>query len=114
MTTPWDALLRHRPVAQFDQCQEDPALLKTSKAARVRELLRQKGPMSAAEICMEVDYPNTGLVSASMKHDIAIGRLSLTNGLYAVNPDYDANLHRSIKRARALLRKHGYTVEMQS
>lgn len=112
IATPWDALMRStRPAAQFNRCADTPAPPPTTKAARVRELLRQNGPMSAAAICLEVEYPNTGLVSASLKHDIAIGRISCSDGLYSINPEYDAELHRRIALAKALLRRYGYTVE---
>jgi len=109
--TPWDALLRcSRPTAQFNRGAEPATPRPKTKVARVRELLRQNGEMSAASICMEVEYPNTGLLALSLKHDIAMGRFIFSDGLYSVNLGYDADLHLKIKRAKALLCRHGYTV----
>jgi hypothetical protein len=110
--SPWDTLLRSSTRSAFDRCADlsvqYPIL---GKAERVRRLLANRGPMSAAAICIEVEYPNTGLVSASLKHDLAIGRITCTNGLYEINPDYDAELHERIKQAKSLLARHGYSVK---
>lgn len=113
--TPWDVLLRPRACAAFTRCAEPSTTgLALSKAEQVRQLLARNGPLSAAAICLEVEYPNTGLVSASLKHDLAIGRITCIEGLYNFNADYDAKLHERLKQAKALLRRHGYAVRRQS
>lgn len=111
MASPWDMLLRCKSNAvRFDRSTDADALPASTKASRVRELLRQNGPMSAAAICMEVEYPNTGLVSASLKYDVASGRITFFDGKYELNPAWDEDLHRRINGAKTLLKRHGFSV----
>lgn len=109
--TPWDALLvpRSAPVA-FDRCTEGSVPVGTSKTAQIRALLRI-GPMNAAAICMEVDIRSTGLVWALLKHDMAMGRVRCVNGMYEMCSEFEQDLQRRIREAKALLLAQGYTVE---
>ncbi|UUZ68051.1 hypothetical protein LP416_27690 [Polaromonas sp. P2-4] len=106
--TPWDALLRSHRKVQFRDA-EERAESGTSKAGQVRALLRREGrPMTASEICMEVDITSTALVMPVLKHDIAIGRIHLAAGLYTISSSFDEQLQADIGRAVALLKRNGY------
>ncbi len=111
--TPWDALLQRRsPPSPFDRSPAEPAISGTSKTAQIRALLRV-GPMSASDICMELDLRSTGLVGALLKHDIAVGRVRSVDGLYELCSEFEQDLIKRIREARALLLSHGYKVEKQ-
>lgn len=109
-TTPWDALLqRQTPAAPFTRDGEPP-VASTSKTGQIRALLKA-GPLSAAAICMEVDVRSTGLVWALLKHDIAMGRVDVEDGIYSLSCEHEQQLQQRIREARALLRFNGYRVE---
>lgn len=109
--TPWDALLLRKSRAEpFQREQAAAANDGTSKAGQIRLLLRS-GPMSAAAICMDVDIKSTGLVSAVLKHDLAMGRIRCANGMYELCDEFEQDLQRRIKAAKALLVDQGYRVE---
>lgn len=109
--TPWDALLlrKSRP-EPFNSESAAAAAEITSKAGQVRDLLRA-GPMSAAAICMDVDIRSTSLVGAVLKHDIAMGRVRFVNGMYELVSEFEQDLQRRVREAKALLLAQGYRVE---
>lgn len=109
--TPWDALLlRQTRPEPFDRDPEAPAVENsTSKAGQIRNLLRS-GPMSAAAICMDVDIRSTSLVGAVLKHDLAMGRIRYVNGMYELASEFERELRRRIREAKALLLSQGYRV----
>lgn len=109
--TPWDALLHVRHQVAFERCQPEPSGQTVSKAGQIRELLRRNGPMSAGSICMDVDIMNSGLVSAVLKHDMALGRVRLVGHLYSLDPSFDDAQQREISQAVRLLKRAGYRVE---
>lgn len=81
-----------------------------SKTEAIRRLLRTAGPMTSARICLEVDLPNTGRVSALLKADLRCGRVALRCGRFEWNRNYDEALAVDLQDAVRLLRRHGYKV----
>ena len=111
--SPWAALL-NPPIRRTTFNRLAPTLIKPTKIEWVRALLRTQGPLTAQQICLEVDYPHTSLVSASLKGDLAKGRIELRNGRYHYNHQFDDQLADELAQAAELLRRHGYEVRRKS
>lgn len=88
--------------------QNDPK--PTSKTERMRNYLRQHGSASAATLADEADVPQTALVGALLKGDMARGSVFHRGNRYHWNHQFDADLHKQLSKAAALLRANGYTV----
>lgn len=112
IASPWDALLRGPRRASVTSPPEDPRA--ESKAGQVRRLLRERGPMTALEICMDVDIKSTALVMPVLKHDLAIGRIRCAGGRYELAPEFDDQLRAEISHAVALLKRNGYDVRKRA
>lgn len=110
--SPWDALLRRPKRASVTSPPEDPRA--QSKAGQVRRLLRERGPMTALQICMDVDIKSTALVMPVLKHDLAIGRIRCAGGHYELVAEFDEQLQADIGRAVALLKRNGYDVRKRA
>lgn len=82
-----------------------------SRTERIRELLRQRGPLSSAAIATELDLSTQGLVGALLKADLHAGRAFHQGGLYHWDHAFDEQLQREIAEAIHLLKKNGYSVE---
>lgn len=85
-----------------------------SRSERIRELLRERGPLDSHDICENVDFdlePKT--VSALLKADLLTGRVLRRDGRYEWNAEYSAKLGRQLSEAVKLLRRHGYLVQKQ-
>lgn len=81
-----------------------------TKTERLRTYLRQKGRATAADLAIEADLDNTGLVWALLKGDIAKGAIE-RNGLhYTWNEAYDDQEHEELKAAIRRVRAAGYLV----
>ena len=80
--------------------------------ARIRELVRQHGPLSSLSIAatLEIDG-SSGLVYALLKNDLQKGQVEFSDGKFYWNHDYDAGLAKRISQAAALLKRHGYRVK---
>lgn len=81
-----------------------------SKTEIMRVFLRRHGSASSATLADEADVPGHGLVGALLKGDIAKGSVFHRDGRYHWNPQFDADLHRQLMDAKALLTRHGYEV----
>lgn len=81
-----------------------------TKTERMRNYLRQHGSASAATLADEADVPQTALVAALLKGDMARGSVFYRGKQYHWNHQFDAELHEQLSKAAALLRAHGYTV----
>lgn len=106
--TPWDALLRNTRRVVFAPPAEEAK--GETKAGKVRRLLRERGPLTAAEICMEVDIASTALVMPVLKHDLTRGAIVQNAGRDEWNPAFDEQLQADISQAVALLKRNGYEV----
>lgn len=100
-----------RPVWPFRSTAAAAEPAATSRTESIRQLLRQGGPMRAQRIATELDLPQTALVGALLKADLARGRVRLCNGIYEWNHDHDDALARELSAAARLLRRHGYRVQ---
>ena len=115
-TSPWASLLDRQPTpAPCNRLPTDPQDPQTpskalTKIDQVRHLLRTRGPMTAAQICRFVDLNRTALVSATLKNDVAKGRVRLRAGRYHYNDDFDDQLAGEIADAIRLLTRQGYQV----
>lgn len=105
------ATLSGRRAWPFAIEEQPPEDTKVSKTERMRIYLRQHGPTTAAELAMEADVPQTGLVGALFKGDLARGSVYKVGHRYHWNPQFDTALHQRLKEAAALLRAHGYHVK---
>lgn len=88
----------------------EPDQRPASKTERMRHYLRTQGSATAADLAMEADLENTGLVSALLAGDIAKGRLFMRSSKYHWNPQHDEQLQTQLDAAVTLLKRHGYKV----
>ena len=79
-----------------------------TRVARLRDALAD-GPMTPVEMA-ELIGRGRDVIHGLMKHDRVKGRVLWDGARYSLNPDYDDALADQIKRAAALLMRHGYTV----
>lgn len=112
LASPWNALLRGPKPATFTSQLDEPR--PDSKAGQVRRLLRERGAMTALQICQEVDIKSTALVMPVLKHDLAIGRIRRIGGRYELVDEFDKNLRDEITRAVALLKRNDYEVRKRA
>lgn len=82
-----------------------------TRLGRIRDLLRDHGPLPAANIAVQTDLQHTSLVGALLKNDLHQGRVTLRAGRYHWNHSFDEAQAQRIKAAAQLLRRHGYTVK---
>ncbi len=82
-----------------------------SKAGVMREALRDRN-MTAQELALVACLPNTGLVNSLLRYDIDRGRVLLSDGVYCLDQSYDGIVDVKISQAKALLKRHGYRVEI--
>ena len=81
-----------------------------SKTGRMRETLRERGPCSASDLAEAAGLASTGLVGALLKHDMKIGRVRFSGGLYSLSEGFDEDGQAEIEWAVSLLRRKGYEV----
>lgn len=81
-----------------------------SKTERIRTYLREVGPANSATLAMEADVPSCALVGALLKGDLARGSVVRDGARYVWNNDWDSKAAEQIRQAKALLKRHGYTV----
>ena len=86
---------------------EDRVLTRTEQ---LRQLLRQRGPMTAQQLAEAVDLPRNTLVGALLKGDLHRGSVMFEGGRYEWQHGFDAELETELGRAAALLRRHGWAV----
>ena len=79
-----------------------------TKTARLREAL-ESGPMDCGELSDVIGRPQ-GVIHGLLKHDKNKGRVIWDGARYRINPSYDHAVAEEVKRAHALLMRHGYTV----
>lgn len=84
-----------------------------TKTDRLRNYLRHHGAANASTLADEADVPQTALVGALLKGDIAKGRVFRRGDKYHWNHQFDEQLHRRLQEAAALLRANGFTVRKQ-
>lgn len=85
-----------------------------SKTERMRIYLREFGPATAANLAMEADVPSSALVGALLKADLAMGRVVRDGSRYAWNSEWDEQTNNDIRKAKALLMRHGFTVRKEA
>lgn len=78
------------------------------KAARLRELLQQYGPMRAPQLARLADMP-AAHVRHNILHDVRIGRVLREDATYSLAPGWEP-VTPLIGRAIALLQRHGYKI----
>lgn len=98
--TPWPGTPASAP--------RDPG---ASRTESIRQLLRERGSMSALAVALELELPSPSLVGALLKADLHAGRAFHRGGEYHWDHTYDEQLAREIAEAIHLLKKHGYSVE---
>jgi hypothetical protein len=81
-----------------------------TKTEALRAYLREVGRATAADLAMEADLANTGLVWALLKGDIAKGAVERRANQYIWNFDFDEEKQRDISEAIHLLKSAGYSV----
>jgi hypothetical protein len=81
-----------------------------TKTERLRTYLRQNGRATAADLAIEADLDNTGLVWALLKGDIAKGAVEMQGGHYTWNDEYDDQEQQELKAAMRRLRAAGFVV----
>jgi len=81
-----------------------------SKTDRLRNYLRTQGAANAFTLADEADVPQTALVGALLKGDIAKGRVIFRGDKYHWNHQFDEAMHKRLQEAAALLRANGFTV----
>ena len=89
----------------------DPGTPGISKTERMRQYLREHGWANSSTLAMEADAPQTALVGALLKGDLSKGRVIRDGNGYRWNRAFDDRTADRIKRAVALLRRHGYEVK---
>jgi len=89
--------------------QPEPA--QPSKTDRLREYLRTQGSATAIDLALEADLASTGLVGALLKVDLERGRVEFRAGRYTYNHEFDEAMDAEIRKAMALLKRHGYKVK---
>lgn len=105
-------LARAHTPAWVSQVAPEPGM---SRTERIRRLLKASSrPVTAAEICFDMaeHFPNFGshLVWLLLKYDISKGRVTLDNGKYRWNKEYETAQAQAIRAAIKLLEQHGYEV----
>lgn len=81
----------------------------TTHVGRMRDALAQGG-MTSRQLMAAADLPKIALVSALLKHDLAIGRVVRDGYVYELNPSWDADETAQVQAAIRLLRRRGFTV----
>lgn len=81
-----------------------------TKTERLRSYLRKHGRATAADLAIEADLDNTGLVWALLKGDIAKGAVEMQGGHYTWNDEYDDQEQQELKAAMRRLRAAGFVV----
>jgi len=112
-SSPFDQLIKHatrpgrrRKAAKLMGFSQKP----DTKTERLRTYLRKYGRATAADLAIEADLDNTGLVWALLKGDIAKGSVERDGQHYTWNEDYDDQDHQELKAALRKVRAAGYTV----
>lgn len=82
-----------------------------SRTEQIRQLLRERGALTAVAIAVELDLTSASLVGALLKADLHAGRAFHQDGHYHWNQAFDEQQARAIAEAINLLKKHGYSVE---
>lgn len=81
-----------------------------TKTDRLRNYLRHHGAANASTLADEADVPQTALVGALLKGDIAKGRVFRWGDKYHWNHQFDEELHKRVQEAAELLKRNGYKV----
>lgn len=81
-----------------------------TKTDRLRNYLRHHGAANASTLADEADVPQTALVGALLKGDIAKGRVFRRGDKYHWNRQFDEELHKRVQEAAELLKRNGYKV----
>lgn len=108
---PFDQLLRtHRLVKARTDGPDSSIDKPTSKTATLRAYLKRQGRAKAADLAIEADLANTGLVWALLKGDINKGAVVREGEWYVWDESHDEKRHCAIKAAIRLLKSAGYQV----
>lgn len=91
-------------------CAERFEVTSLSKTERIRTYLREVGPAVSATLAIEADVPSCALVGALLKGDLARGSVVRDGARYVWNSDWDNQAAEEIRKAKALLKRHGYIV----
>ena len=83
----------------------------TSKAGLMRHALAERN-MTAQELAQVASLPTTALVNSLLRYDIDRGRIMLHEGVYCLDRSFDGIVDVKISQAKALLKRHGYRVEV--
>lgn len=116
-SSPFDQLIKHatrpgrrRKAAKLMGFSQKP----DTKTERLRSYLRKHGRSTAADLAIEADLDNTGLVWALLKGDIAKGAVERDGQHYTWNEAYDDQDHQELKAALRKVRAAGYVVTKPS
>lgn len=85
-----------------------------SAAARLRNALRDNGPLSAGALRELLGLASVSLVGALLKHDLHTGRVKFSGGAYRIDLEFDERAHGDIRDAIAYLKRNGYEVRKVS
>lgn len=77
----------------------------------MRHALAVRGPLRSAELKEVAGLASSGLVSSLLRHDRDIGRVTLCEGLWELDPDYDDSRAAELAQAATLLRRAGWQVK---
>lgn len=81
-----------------------------SKTGAMRAYLQEHGKATVADLAIEADLENTGLVYALLKADIAKGAIERQGNHYVWIESYDDDRRKDIAAAIRLLKSSGYSV----
>lgn len=101
--SPWPFAIPERRAAKSE-----------SKTERMRNYLRQHGSASASTLADEADVPQTALVGALLKGDLARGSVVHRGNKYHWNHQFDRDHHQRLQEAARLLRANGFTVSKET
>lgn len=98
-----------RPLVQAERTSR---CVSVSRTERIRQIVKEQGPISALAIACELDEDtiDSGRVAALLAADIRKGRIERVAAGYRLVDDYDTRLAAELQEAAALLRRHGWRV----
>jgi hypothetical protein len=85
-----------------------------SVTARLRHALRANGQMHGSDLARVVGLAGNSIVRALLKHDIDMGRVLHSDGVYEINEDFEELGKHEIANAIRVLQRYGYEVRRRS